>query len=91
MPQKQLKQVFRVRWFLDFLAALQMLSSGKRENAKAVVRARKEFYRIRADYESVRLDNLAKTTNASIATIYSKGLLWSFYIEGKRKFSQLNF
>ena len=91
MPQEQLKKVFRIRWFLDYLAAFQMLCSGKRKNAKAVVRARREFQQIRPDYKSVRQENLIKTTNTSIATIYPKSLLYSFYIRGKRTFGQLDF
>lgn len=91
MPAKSLNKVLWVRYFLDMLAAFQMLATGKIANAKAVLKARKEFKRLKPDYAAVRKENLQKTTNKDIVTIYSKSLLWSYYIRGRKRFEQLKF
>ena len=50
LPEADLRKVMRVRRVLDYVAALQFLVKGDAANARAVVRARREFRRLRTDF-----------------------------------------
>lgn len=91
LPEKDLKKTLRIRHYLDILAIVQFYISGKKENAKAVRKAYKEFSEAKKDYISVRKENLDRSTKTDIETIYPKSILWTFYKQGKKKFSQLIF
>jgi hypothetical protein len=43
LPKKDLDKVLRIRKWLDYLAWLQHIFTGKKENAKAILKARKDF------------------------------------------------
>lgn len=89
LPEKELKSVFRTRFFLDYLAAFKFLLEGHFANAKAVYKARHEFYRMKDSYISVRKENIQKTTLQSIPELMTTSLLISFYLKGKKKYSDL--
>lgn len=91
LPDKDLKRILRIRKFLDYLAAFQMLISGKTENASAVIKAHKEFRIIKSDYSLSRKENMNKAVSKSIETMYIKSILWSYYIKGIKQFSKLSF
>ena len=82
LPEKDLKHVMFVRGVLDGVAALVFLLKGEKEAAKAVLQARKEFKRIRSDFESSRQENLAKAVNDAIPEKVSYSILWKFYACG---------
>jgi len=84
------KKLFYTRMFLDYVAAMQMILTGSFSNAKAVLKARMEFRKIRKQYKTVRKENLEKQTVKTINTIYPKSLLWQYYIKGIKRFSKLN-
>lgn len=87
---KEFKSIFRYRIVLDYIAALQMLASGKSGNAKAVIKAHKEFKKIKENYFEIKKENLDKRTVDTITTIYPKSILKSYYLDRKSKFSDLN-
>ncbi len=89
LPQKEVKKVLRVRWWLDWLAAFQFFITGHPKNTVAVARARRDFKRLRKDYAVVREENLQKTVTGLISEIYPSSLLLAFYIGGKKSFSEL--
>ena len=89
LPENRLKYVLFVRWFLDYLAAFQMIISGKFENAKSVFKARKEFYKIKNDFKQDRTVNLQKTVRFYFTGFYKGFLLWKYYFLRKKKFSEL--
>lgn len=43
-----------VRMSLDYIAAIQMLIKGQRDNALAILKARRDFWRLRKDYRKKR-------------------------------------
>lgn len=88
IPENRLNVVLRVRCLLDIVAAFQMFASGKKDNAKAVLRARKEFNKIKQNYKLQRFENISQTVVTPQA-IYDKSILWSFYIRGRKTFSKL--
>ena len=90
LPEKDLKHVMFVRGVLDGVAALVFLLRGEKEAAKAVLQARKEFKRIRPEYESSRKDNLIKTIADVIPEKVAYSILWKFHACGKKLYSKLN-
>jgi GT2 family glycosyltransferase len=89
LPEKELRHVFRVRYWLDRIAAVKFFITDNPQNAFAVFRARREFKQLKKEYSDIRNENLSKTTNKYIPEINRKSLLYSFYISRKQKFSQL--
>ncbi len=74
---------------LDRVAALKFLLTGNIANAKAVLDAYKDFVNIRSKYDSIRLDNLNKTTQKVIPTQFNKSILSAYYLKGKKVYSTL--
>lgn len=91
LPDNAQKKVFRIRFWLDYLAALQFLLKGKCQNAKAIYRARKEFYKAIQTNSASNKDTQPGSIPDTLPEIYRTSLLWSFYIKGKKRFSQLIF
>ena len=89
LPEGELKKVLFIRGALDWLAAFVFLLKGDGKNARAVIQARKEFKRIRADFEVSRAENLAKATGRAIPEKVDYSILWKFHIERRRVFFSL--
>ena len=89
LPDKDLSRVFRIRFWLDFIAATKFFITGHPKNASAVFQARREFKQFRAYYKEIRKENLQKTVCPQIPEIRRKSLLASFYVKGKRFYSKL--
>ena len=90
LPEKDLKRVMFVRGVLDGVAAVVFLLKGEKEAAKAVFQARKEFKRIRPDFESSRQENMTDTVADTIPEKVAYSILWKFHACGKKSFSKLN-
>ena len=89
LPEKELRHVLRVRYWLDRIASVKFFITDNPKNATAVFRARREFKRLKKDYSEIRAENLSKTTCQDIPEIRHKSILSSFYLGRKQKFSQL--
>ena len=89
LPEKDLRRVFSLRLWLDFIAATKFFITGHPKNALAVFRARREFKQLKADYAEIRKENMQKTVCLQIPEIRRKSLLASFYFKGSRTFSKL--
>ncbi|WP_106830466.1 glycosyltransferase family 2 protein [Parabacteroides pacaensis] len=87
LPEKDLRTIFRIRFWSDYLAAFKLLLTGHPANAFAVYRARKAFHKMKKEYKPIREENLRKRVNTVIPEIYNKSLLIAFYFRGKNKFS----
>lgn len=87
--EADIKRVMRARFFLDYLAALKFVLTGHLQNAKAIYKARQDFYHMKAEYASVRKENLEKTVVASIPELSHRSLIFTFYVKGIRRFSDM--
>jgi GT2 family glycosyltransferase len=87
LPEKDLRRVMFVRGVLDGVAALVFLLKGEKEAAKAVLQARKEFMRIRPDFESSRQENMTDTVADTIPEKVSYSILWKYHACGKKFYS----
>lgn len=90
LPAEELNKVMRVRAILDYLAAFQYLLQAQLSNAKAVLRAHKEYRQIRPCFSEAREENLKKTSVNTIPERIKNSILWQFYARGKKYFSQLS-
>jgi GT2 family glycosyltransferase len=89
LPSDELRGVMRMRALLDYVAALKFLLTGAWGDFKAVIRARREYKRMRGEYRVVREQNLAATVAPEIKERSRFSLLWQYYLKGKKYFSQL--
>ena len=90
LPAAELRGVMRMRLLLDGVAAVKFLLTGAWGDFKAVLRARREYRRMRAGYRQQREQNLAATVVPAIKERTAFSLLWQYYLKRKKNFSQLN-
>lgn len=92
LEKRELKRVMRVRFFLDYIAALQMLLLGRSlADFKAVFRARRDFRKWRNEFSADRMyiQDSRVTANRDIEGIFGRSVLWSYYAKGVKTFSRL--
>ena len=90
LPQKELNKVMRIRACLDYVAAFNFLLQGHWDNARAVIRARKEYKQLCPSFSLSREENMRKKTLNPIPERTKSSILWQFYARGCRRFSQLS-
>ena len=88
MPQKSLARVMCMRLLLDCVAAFKFLMCGGWGDFKAVLKARRDYCRMRDSFSGDRERNLALTV-ASQENV-RPFLLWQYYARGKKRFYSLH-
>ncbi|MCD0490006.1 glycosyltransferase family 2 protein [Pedobacter sp. MC2016-14] len=87
LPFFQACYLIFIRFFIDFVALLQFLFTGKANFAKAVSKAHiqffKHFFRTAGKRTSKQLPYQQHTG------VYQKSIVWAYFIRKARKFSQL--
>lgn len=89
LPHEELAGVMRVRTLLDYVAALKFLLSGSVADYKAVREARREFKRIKGQYDKKRKENIAATRLVGIPQRGQFSILWRYYACRCKQFTQL--
>lgn len=89
VPDAFLNRLLLARFFFDYVAAAQFCLKGDWANAKAICRARKEFRRIRHDYDTKREENKMVQKQTLIPEVLKGSLVFSSFLFGKKKFSDL--
>lgn len=90
LPNNELQHVMRVRWWLDYLAATEMLLLKHNwQDFRAVFRARKAFKKWRKDFEADRSQIQAGRVAANIPQRTDFALLWQYYVKRRRCFSEI--
>ena len=85
LPTAKWLLVMFIRFPLDYVAAVQMLVSGKLLNAKAVWQARCDFWKTRRVYKEKRINNIRNTTTSYPHQISKRSIIFDYYVLGKRK------
>lgn len=85
----ELSPVLTIRFFMDYLAAFQLLITGKPKNARAVLKARIAYRKMRPRFKQKRLANLQSAINPHIPEITPKSIIVNYYLRGKRSFVDL--
>lgn len=75
------------RFFLDILAAVKSLVSGKPKDMAAVYRAYKDYYRWRKNY--VKKDQLPEMKLMKMQGVFHGIMIWRYYFLRRKEFSSL--
>lgn len=90
LPDNELRHVMRVRLFLDYLAAFEMLLlKHSVKDFTAVLRARKAFGRWKNDFKADRERIQSACVTKKIPERFDFSLLWQYYVRGNKRFSDL--
>ena len=90
LPDGELRRVMHLRWWLDYLAATEMLLLKHNwGDFKAVFRARRDFRRWRNDFDADRKLIQSARVGQEIPEQRSFSLLWQYYVKGRKHFSEL--
>jgi len=90
LPESELRHVMRLRWWLDYLAAWEMLLLKRNlGDFRAVYRARRAFKRWRKDFEADRRQIQQSRVEKEIPEQRRFSLLWQYYAKGRKRFSDL--
>ncbi|WP_372950750.1 glycosyltransferase family 2 protein [Mariniphaga sp.] len=91
LPRNQFTRIFFARMILDGVAALKFLLGFHFYSFWAVLKAHASFYRNLGKLIKKRKKLLKLTTVKKQTEIYRGSIMWKFFIQKKRKFSDLNF
>ena len=89
LPEKELNRVLWMRGLLDTVAMVVFFLKGEKENAKAVVQARKEFKRLRPSFAESREENRRYSVTDKVPGRCSFSILWKYHVCRNKYFSQL--
>ena len=89
LPEQRLRRVMEKRLWLDALASLSFLAKGEWQSFRAVWQARREFRRIRPDFDADRAANLAATCVTDLPEMLDGSLLVAYHLRHRRTFSAL--
>ncbi|MDE6011549.1 MAG: glycosyltransferase family 2 protein [Prevotella sp.] len=88
LPDKDLRRVMCLRWWLDYMAAWQMLLLKRNVgDFKAVYRARRDFKRWRKDFVKDRQLIQQSREGDGSAELVPLSILWKYYVKGCRQFT----
>lgn len=89
LPDEELTQVMRMRWFLDYTAAFQTLLCGNWGDFKAIFKARKAFKDWRNDFDKDREEIQKHRILKPVPERKRYSVIWQYYIKGKKTFDKL--
>ncbi len=90
LPDNRLRKTFFVRFWLDYVAFLQNLVCGRFDNAKAIVKARCDFKKMKKSYRAERTNIQTNATKNALNGFYNGSIIVDYYLRRKTKFSDLN-
>lgn len=79
LPKNRRWWIMFVRFWMDYLAALQMLVTGQKANVRAVVQARRAYHKMKTGYQ---MSNHGKQNGYSM--LVRRCIVWDFYVRRKR-------
>ena len=91
LPSKQLYKILLIRLLLDGIAGLKFLVSGQISHTFAILKAHFHFYTTKHRFKPKRLNNLKSIQRINIPEIYSKSIIWEYFVKKKSKYSLLQF
>ena len=90
LPEEELCRVLRVRLLLDCVAACRFLFTFAWGDFCAVVRARRDYRKMKKEYRAVRADNIAHSVTRNLNGMSRFSILWEYYVRRKKYYSQLH-
>ena len=89
LPAKELRGVLFVRGLLDYVAAAMFLVKGEWGNVKAVFRARREYRKLKTEFQASREDNLRKSVAMDVPERARYSILWKYHVRRCHTFDEL--
>ena len=89
LPERDLCRVLFVRGLLDYVAAAMFVVKGEWGSAKAVVRARREFRKLKPEYKASREENLLKAVSMEVPERSRFSILWQYHARGRKTYDKL--
>lgn len=89
LPQRKLYPILFARFFFDYVAAIQLYTTGKKQNAISVMKARSEFSKMKLSFRKKRKENLLKATTNDLKGLITKSIVVGYYLFGKKKYSDI--
>lgn len=89
LPSDELTRIMSVRSLLDYLAVIFYILKFDFSNAKAVIKARRDYFSMLNDFKSSRDENLRHAKVISIKHRYNFSLILQSKIFGKTTFARL--
>lgn len=91
LPRNQFKRIFFTRMILDGVAAVKFIAGFHFRSFWAVVKAHAGFYKNLGKLIQKRKETQKRIIVENHNEVYSKSIMWKFFIQKIRKFSELNF
>ena len=89
LPRKSLRITLLIRFFLDYIAALQLYLTGKPKNAHSVFKARCDYRKMKRKFKQKRVENLSNTKKAIHNEIYNNSIIIDYYLKSKKTFNKI--
>ena len=89
LPAKELRGVLFVRGLLDYVAAAMFLVKGEWGTVKAVFRARREYRKLKTEFQASREDNLRKSVAMDVPERARYSILWKYHVRRCHTFDEL--
>lgn len=86
---QDLTTVMRLRLLLDYIAIVKYILTADFMNAKAIYKARRDFYKLRNSFIDDRIEIQHNRIRSHIKEMSMRSVLWQFYFISKKKYSQL--
>ncbi|TGE26111.1 glycosyltransferase family 2 protein [Hymenobacter aquaticus] len=86
----ELTEIMATRLVLDWVAALRFLLQGNTGDCKAIVRAHRDFFRQLSYWKQKRQQSPRKLRTAERPGVYQGSLVWAYFAQEIRAFSQLD-
>lgn len=91
LPKHQFKRIFLARMVLDGVAAVKFILGFNFREFWAVLKAHASFYRNLGKLMDKRKQVQQQVVVKEHAEVYSKSIMWKFFLQKKRRFSELEF
>ena len=91
LPKHQFTRIFFLRMVLDGIAAAKFILGLNFREFWAVLKAHFSFYKNLGKLINKRKNTQIKVVVKYHPEVYSKSIMWKFFIQKKRKFSDLEF
>ena len=89
LPENDLKPVMFVRCLLDYVAAFRFFFFFFFGHFSAVLKARREFQKLKIHFQSDRDENMRTTVLKCIPERSTLFLIWEYYMKGKKTYQYL--
>ena len=84
LTRQQFCRVMMVRCFMDMASLMIFLLKGEGGNAKSVIQAYKEFFKMKKSYTHAQ-------TKVDVRGVYPASVVWGYYVEKSNTFNSLKY